>query len=361
MMHLIRPMLLLLAAALLLFVAESVRSDTLRIHDVAGADGPDILLKHVAEMEGDHVAGFADVVVGRFIADETRVDLKTATILEAIRDEGAKLGLLDLSGFTKVVVHRTFSDAARPEEDDASEPTQPMANVESLTRGEPVTVYTPTTVKALIEQTIAKRMGLGLPSLKITFNERDGGLLGESAVAGRYEVQPMAEPTLGAVTFKVTGYRGTTPTDEGQTISARVQQRVIAVVAAEKIDRGEMITRRQVRLREVLIDDITQTYLGETSLVTGQVADTTIRPGELVTAGSVKLPIAVTRRQRVSVELNAGGIRITFNGVAQGEGAVGETIEVENAKTGQRFNAIIVARGKVVAGEAIASKKEDAS
>lgn len=356
MMHLIRPMLLLLGVFALLIIAERASGDSLRVHDVAGSDGPEILLSHVAELDGEHAAKFADVVVGRFVQDETRIEIKTSTILEAIREEGAKLGLLDLSGFTKVTVHRTFSDVA-----EVSNPDQerlPLANVESLRRGEPVTVYTPTTVKALIEQTIAKRIGIGLHSLKITFNDRDAELLKKSAVAGRYEIEALAEPTLGAVSFKVTGYHGTQAIDEGKTISARVQQRVIAVIAGERIGRGDTINRRQVRLREVLIDDINQPYLGDTALVTGQVASGTISPGEIVTASSVKLPTAVGRRQRVSVELDTGGIKITFNGIAQDEGAVGETIEVVNATTKQRFTATIVGRGKVVAGQAIESEKE---
>ena len=357
MMHLIRPMLLLMAATVLLLIAESVKSDTLRVYDVAGSDGPEVLLSHVAELDGEYANGFADMVIGRFVEDESRIEIKTSSILEAIRGEGGKLGLLDLSGFTRVTVHRTFNEPVEVSTQD--EQQEPVANVESLRRGEPVTVYTPTTVKALIEQTIAKQIGIALPSLKITFNERDSELLSQSAVAGRYEVQPMVEPTLGKMTFKVIGYRGTQALDKGETISVRVQQRVIAVVAGEKIGRGDLINRRQIRLHEVLIDDAQQPYLSETSLVTGQVAASSISPGELVTAGSVKLPIAVTRRQNVSVVLNTGGIKITFSGVAQSEGAVGETIEVQNTKTGQRFNATVVAKGKVVAGDAIQSKKED--
>lgn len=356
MMHLIRPMLLLLVVSALLMIAERVKSDSLRVHDVAGADGPEVLLSNVAELDGEHANLFAEVVVGRFEEGQSRIEIKTSSILEAIRNDGAKLGLLDFSGFTKVTVHRTFTQAqvkVSSEQDHV-----PVANVESLQRGGPVTVYTPTTVQALIEQTIGKRMGLSPSALQITFSKRDAALLGKSAVAGRYEVEPLAEPTLGAVAFTVTGYHGTQRIDKGKKISVRVQQRVIAVIAGERISRGSLIHRRQVRLREVLIDDVQQTYLSDTALVTGQVAASTINPGELVTAGSIKLPIAVSRRQRVAVELNNGGIKITFNGIAHSDGAVGETIEVENAKTKQRFTATVVARGKVVAGDPIQPKKE---
>ena len=357
MMHLIRPMLLLMAAGVLLLIAESTRGDALRVHDVAGSDGPEVLLSQVAELDGEYANQFAKVVVGRFVEGESRIEIKTSTILETIREEGAKLGLLDLSGFTRVTVHRTFTQPA--EAPKPKEAATPAANVESVTRGEPVTVYTPRTVQALIEQTIAKRIGIDAGSLKITFNDRDRGLLAQSAVAGRYEIEPLAEPMLGAAAFKVTGYHGTQPIDRGKTISARVQQRVIAVVAAERISRGSLINRRQVRVREVLIDDARQAYLGQTALVTGQVAASTINPGDLITADSVKLPVAVKRRQRVSVELNQGGIKITFNGIAQDEGSVGETIEVQNAVTGERFNATITGRGKVAAGDAIQTKKEN--
>ena len=357
MMHLIRPMLLLMLTAALLMIAEHVKSDTLRVHDVAGSDGPEILLSHVAELDGDYANQFADVVVGRFEADESRIDITTSTILEAIREEGAKLGLLDLMGFTRVAVHRTFKQIEiKPEPD---EPHPPTPNPpKTLPDEEPWTVYTPTTVKALIEQTIAERIGIDKHALQITFNDRDRELLAQSAVAGRYEVQSLAEPTLGAVTFKVTAYHGTQAVDNGKTISARVQQRVIAVVAGDRINRGDLINRRQVRLREVLIDDALQPYLSDTTLVTGQVAANTINAGDLITASSVKLPVAVTRRQRVTVELNNGGIQIMFNGVAQGEGAVGETVEVLNSKTGQRFNATVVGKGKVIAGDAIQPEKE---
>lgn len=356
MMHLIRPMRLFVALSALLLIAGHATSDSLRVLDVAGSDGPEILLSQVAELDGEHAEQFASVVVGRFVEDQTLVDIKTSTILEAIRGQGAKLGLLNLSGFTKVTVHRTYTGT--PEETMPQEDRTPLANVESLARGEALTVYTPKTVQALIQDTIAKRLGLSSDQLKVTFNERDRALLSESAVAGSYEVQLLAEPSLGAVSFVVTAYHGTKATGKGKTVSARVQQRVIAVVAGEKIVRGELIRRRQVRLQEVLIDDERQRYLSDTALVTGQVADRTINLGQLITPNAMMLPTVVSRRQQVAVQLNNGGIKITFNGIAQGQGAVGETIEVLNPKTKQRITATIVGPGKVVAGAVLGSEKD---
>lgn len=353
MMHLIRPLLLLLGVLALLLVTEQAAGDSVRIIDVAGSDGPDILLSHVAELEGDYAAKYAGVVVGRFDEGATKIEIDAQAILTAMRDEGAKLGLLDLMGFGKCTVHRTYNTVQRAK---ASVSEPPATNIDRQGGGA-VTLDSPTTVRSLIEQHIAKETGLGLSNLQITFSDRDASLLGQSAVAGRYEIEPMSAVMLGRATFKVQGYVGTQRQGGAKNLSVDIKQRVIAVVATDRIDRGEMITRRQVRLSEVLIDDIGQPYLSQTSMVTGQVASGTIMPGTLITSSEVRLPTAVKRRGQVAVELKTSGVKITFNAIAQEEGAVGDTIEVLNPLTKERFVATVAGRGKVIAGKKIQNEE----
>lgn len=353
MMHLIRPLLLLFVVLLLLVISEQALGDTVRIHDVAGSNGPEITLSQVAELDGEYAIRFADIVIGRFEDGQAQAQIETSAILHAIRSEGAKLGLLDLQGFARCTVHRTFTEPIRAEPvQDAARAAEPgMTNVEARSGAGPVTVDSPTTVRALIERAVVESLGLNRSALEITFSDRDRALLNSSAVAGRYEVEAVSVPTLGDMSFKVYAYHGTQRVGNTQLVKASVAQRVIAVIASERITRGTLINRRQVRLREVLIGDVQQAHLRETALVVGQVASTTIQAGELITGSTVQLPIAVRRRERVRVELRSPGIAITFNGVAHDEGSVGDTIEVENQQTKERFAATIVARGKVVAGE----------
>lgn len=356
MMHLIRPLLLLMGVLVLLLVAEHAAGDSVRVHDVSGSDGPAITLAQVAELEGDYARQFADTVVATFADGQSKIEIETSAILEAMRAEGAKLGLLDLKGFGRCMVHRTFTEPAQAQ---ASKEESPVANVDSRATGESVTLHTPTTVRALIEQTIQDRLGIDRASLQITFSDRDEELLRSSAVAGRYEVEPVIEPGLGSVSFKVYAYQGTQRVGNGQVVKAQVAQKVIAVIASEPIKRGELINRRQVRLREVLIDSVQQAYLSDTDLVTGQVASMNVDAGELITAGQVKLPVAVQRRERVTVELHSPGLKITFNGIAKDEGAVGDVIEIENTQTKEVFTATVVGRGKVVAGEKVQEAKQN--
>lgn len=356
MMHLIRPILLLLGVLLLMLIADFALADTVRIHGDSGSDGPEITLKQVAELDGEYANEFAGVVVGRFEQGEAKAQIETSHILEVMREAGASLGRLDLRGFGRCTVHRTFTEPAKVEK----APEEPaVTNIESRAGGKGVTVHSPTTVRALIEHSVAEAIGVGVDELKVTFNERDEQLLKSSAVAGRYEVEPEGVPTLGRQSFKVYAYRGTQRDGQARVVRIDVAQRVIAVVAAEPIERGKLIGRRQVRLREVLVDDVQQLYVTETALVIGQVASQKIDAGQTLTSGSVQMPTAVHRRERVRVELKTPGVKISFNGIAHDEGSVGDVIEVENPQTKQRFNATIVGRGKVVAGEVKQEKAEE--
>jgi len=357
MMHLIRPLLLLLGVLMVLLMSEAARGDSIRIYEVAGSDGPEVMLSQVAELDGDYAKGFGSVVVGKIDADQSQVVIDASSILTAMRDSGAKLGRLDLRGFGKCTVHQTYTGQHRAEVS-SNEPA--AANIDTNAGSEPITINTPTTVQALIERKVSEAMGIDQASLKITFDDRDADLLGASAVAGRFEVEPVVEPTLGAISFKVQGYNGTQRSGAAQSVSARVQLKVIAVVASERIARGELITRRQIRLREVLLDNTNQAYIDDTALVSGQVASQTLEAGDLITASQVKMPVAVNRRERVSVQLENRGVRITFNGVAQDQGAIGDMIEVMNPQTREIINATIVGRGRVVAGIDNKTSKEGA-
>ena len=360
MMHLVKPLLLLIGVLVLLLIVDTAWGDGVRVYEVAGSDGPDITLAQVAEIDGDYANAYADVLVGRFEKDQAKLDLKTAAILEALMRKGARLGMIDVSGFGQCVVHRTFEAAqVQALEEQAQQGDQAVANIDARGNGA-LTIHTPTTVRSVIEHQIAKETGIALGSLEVEFMERDESLIKASAVAGRFAVQPTTTVTLGKVSFRVQAFEGTRKKGEASVVTATVRQRVLAVIATDMIKRNAMITRRGVRLSEVLIDDVAQPYLQQTSLVTGQIASMTIKPGELITSGKVAMPLAVKRRSSVAVQYESGGIKITFNGIALEEGAVDDQVQVENTLTKERFTATVVGRGKVVAGDTNQTEKQGA-
>ncbi|XAM01008.1 flagellar basal body P-ring formation chaperone FlgA [Phycisphaeraceae bacterium D3-23] len=341
-MHLIRPLLLLIALVALVCIAELASADTARVHEVTGSAGPGVTLGQVAELTGDYAETLADLEVGELLEDTNEAMITIDAIESALRGQGVSMGRLDLVGFGTCRVVRVDGPAAEPEEPEADPGV--VANPD-----EPVTVHTPATVREEIVRQLSSGLELDRSSLEFTFRENDARLLQRSVVAGRYRVEPAFEIGLGSVTFRVYEYNGTQRRGES-TVRVRVQQRVLAVVAVEPIQRTSIIARHQVRVREVLIDGGEGYVVDDTALVVGQVAARSLEPGDTVTAGAVQAPLAVRRRAIVDVTYLSNGVRINFAAKALEEGSVGETIEIEHDQTREQFSALIIGTNQVRVG-----------
>lgn len=360
-MHLIKPLMLMMILVIALVVAELASADTVRVHDAAGSVGPEVTLSQIAELTGEYAPTLGDVVVGRFADGADTLEIELSDVRSALAKSGAAVGRLNLQGFAVCKVHQTGEprissgpltddgSTRRPSVGSVSEPVDneaPAANTER----ESITVQTPTTVRAAILDQVAHALGLTPRDLEVTFDDRHRALLDESTVAGRYTAEPVIEPRLGEVSFRVRAFRGTQEIRQ-QTVQVTVRQRVLAVVAVSDIQRGEIIHRGSVRVREVLIDDRSGTPVADPALIVGQVASRSVAAGDLVTAGQVEAPIAVRRREHVEVTLQQGALRITFTGEAQDQAAVGDTIQVRNPQTKQMFIAVVTGRRQVFVGE----------
>ncbi|MEM9414892.1 MAG: flagellar basal body P-ring formation chaperone FlgA [Planctomycetota bacterium] len=341
-MHLIRPLMLLLALLALLCFAELASADSARVHEVTGSAGPAVTLGQVAELTGEYAETLADLEVGELVEGESEVTITIDAVEDALRAQGVSMGRLDLVGFGACRVVRVDVPAVEPEEP-AHDPGV-VANPD-----EPVTVHTPATVREEIIRQLCVGLELDRAALEFTFRENDTRLLQRSVVAGRYRVEPAFEIGLGSVTFRVYEYSGTQRRGEF-TVRVRVQQRVLAVVAVEPIQRATLITRHQVRVREVLIDGGEGFVVDDTALVVGQVAARSLEPGDTVTAGAVQAPLAVRRRAIVDVTYLSNGVRINFAAKALEEGAVGDTIEIEHDQTREQFSALIIGTNQVRVG-----------
>ncbi|MFI4860632.1 MAG: flagellar basal body P-ring formation chaperone FlgA [Phycisphaerales bacterium JB063] len=341
-MHLIRPLLLLIALLVLLCFAELASADSARVHEIAGAAGPGVTLGQVAELTGEYAETLADLEVGEFAADAGEASITIDAIESALREHGVSMGRLDLVGYGTCRVVRVDGPPAEPDEPEHDPGV--VANPDG-----PVTVHTPATVREEIMRQVSAGLELERGVLEFSFRDNDARLLQRSVVAGRFRVEPAFEIGLGSVSFRVYEYAGTQRRGEF-TVRVRVQQRVLAVVAVEPIQRSTIIGRHQVRVREVLIDGGEGFVVDDTALVVGQVAARSLEPGDTVTAGAVQAPLAVRRRAIVDVTYLSNGVRINFAAKALEEGSVGDTIEIEHDTTREQFSAVIIGTNQVRVG-----------
>ncbi len=68
--------------------------------------------------------------------------------------------------------------------------------------------------------------------------------------------------------------------------------------------------------------------------------------GKLIAAPASSAGPAINRGQTVRVEVTSGGVLLAFDAAAESSGHIGEAVTVRNPANGQRFRAIVEAKGK---------------
>lgn len=133
---------------------------------------------------------------------------------------------------------------------------------------------------------------------------------------------------------------------------ARVQVLVpvTRVVAAVDLAPGRAIESAQVRAetrQECPSGEPVPVAEGD---VVGKWPRAAIRAGTVLRAALLENPKVVLRGDTVTVDVFDGAAHLTLEAVAEGAGAVGENIPVENPDSHRRFTARVEAKGKVSVG-----------
>jgi hypothetical protein len=68
--------------------------------------------------------------------------------------------------------------------------------------------------------------------------------------------------------------------------------------------------------------------------------------GESITKSPAPTALEVARGETVLVEVTSGSVRLAFDAAAESSGHIGEAITVRNPANGQRFRAVVEAKGK---------------
>jgi flagella basal body P-ring formation protein FlgA len=81
--------------------------------------------------------------------------------------------------------------------------------------------------------------------------------------------------------------------------------------------------------------------LHDPGLAIGRVLRRTVDEGQALNASLLGAPTLVRRGQQVTVEAQAGGLTVRMEGVARGDGALGDIIDVENGGSGRVVQAVV--------------------
>ena len=147
-------------------------------------------------------------------------------------------------------------------------------------------------------------------------------------------------------------WRGTVRSEGGRSVSVWARVRVSAprrqVVALRDLSPGVLITRGDVSAVTVEAFPTGEKSLVDAEAVAGAVPRRRIRAGEAIRAAWLKRPHEVERGDLVRVEVLSGAARLLFEARAESTGRLGDAVWVRNPSSGQRFQARVEEKGKVV-------------
>jgi flagella basal body P-ring formation protein FlgA len=123
-------------------------------------------------------------------------------------------------------------------------------------------------------------------------------------------------------------------------VSGRVVQLVKALVAARRLEPGDVITPADVRATQVAERRLVGAVESDLSQVVGQTPKRTIVAGQPVEAADVGPPIMVTKGATVALLLETPNMSLTARGLALDAGGRGDVIQIMNPLT----RAVVAAR-----------------
>ncbi|MBF0369498.1 MAG: flagellar basal body P-ring formation protein FlgA [Magnetococcales bacterium] len=129
--------------------------------------------------------------------------------------------------------------------------------------------------------------------------------------------------------------------------TAKLTQRLRIPVPATTLERGTVVSSADFNWIEKEFSRSIPGLVTEINAVVGKALTRTAREGRLLQSKWFEAPVAVDRGERIRVKVSTGLLTINTLGVAMGKGRIGETIEVRNPDSRQRYLARIIGPGEV--------------
>ena len=124
-------------------------------------------------------------------------------------------------------------------------------------------------------------------------------------------------------------------------LPVRVTSTQSVVVASRALARDTVLAPGDVRLANSTAGSSPPGSLHAADLAVGRVLRRPLDEGQAITAGVLAAPTLVRRGQDVQLEAQAGGLKVRMAGVARGDGALGDIIDVENGTSGRVVQAVV--------------------
>lgn len=137
------------------------------------------------------------------------------------------------------------------------------------------------------------------------------------------------------------------PDSEAWTITGTVAETREIAVLVNDVDRGEAVQARDVALVRRPASQVGTDVATSAADLVGMIPRRALRSGEPVRSADLAKPILVEKNQLVSVTYSSGGLQLTMRGRVQQNGALGETVKIQNPQSKRIVEGTVTGQGQI--------------
>ncbi|MCL4694114.1 MAG: flagellar basal body P-ring formation protein FlgA [Candidatus Hydrogenedentes bacterium] len=306
-----------IAATLVLAALALADTDTIMLKTEAYVKGPALTLGDVADVQGENADALADIEIGNAAMPGDSKRLDASLVRSRIENAGFTADSVEIQGPGSVVATTLYSEI-----------TSDMLATDLRTFIEGEMPW------ALDEATI----DVAAPTQNLVVPD------------GLVEVRWWPNPQYRWVGPGV--FRGEVTVD-GEVkrtvlVRAQVEAYTEVLVAATDIPRGSLISVADLQLEKRAMSQMRGNVLQSTGDAVGQVARSTIFPGQVITSRQLMPRQLIKRNQPVTVEARAGRLVIRSQARALMNGCEGDLITCVNPDSREEFQGVVRKDGVVV-------------
>jgi len=367
----------------------------------ARSDDGVVLLRDVAELRGEEIARFAELVIAAVPMGAPAKEIGVEEIRRRLEQAGANWAKIDLEG-RRVVVRPRLSDALEAPRVCAPASVEPTKsggragtngtgdgtissqdtsrgasggsgadgapNVEPRrfdptrgprrSAGDPVlaaAVIGEHSVRAFVLEALLRELGEEPEALRATFDGLDAATLAETPTHLRIEIEPIGRIDGDRAEFAVRWWRDGR-IERRTNLAAFPEVARIAAIAARDLRKGDRPADADLESALCWLPPADRARVVRPGAAGGRALATGLRAGEPLLDTRLEKQLLVKRGDRIIVRSIVGSLAVSVDAVAQNDGREGELIECVRIGTSGRskssFNAMVTARGEAVVFQA---------
>ena len=317
------------------------RGVTIEFREESTVVGNEIRLRQIArwsDADKEILDPIGDLIVARLDNKTAFRKVSMAEVKSMLGDAGINISTIHFVGRMFCTVNRSdvqFAEGAALRQWSNlkdSPATQPTSAIQEPARPDVIVAEDAgKSLKQLLAENLAQKLGLSIDVLQLTFRSQDDRVLRLVEPHFKFTIEPQHTGNLGDVSWNV--QINTATGKERVFVQAYACAWQDQILVSKPLTTRQTITEADIECRRTLADKLPDDVLLRKEQIVGQAAARDLKPGMFYTARTVDPVQLVKQGQFVTIQLANGGVRIKSVAKALDSGTLGQSIRVKNETT----------------------------